>query len=459
MNTSVYFKLPANLGYFRITATAGKQSSAKKDGRQPQNTQAASFKAIRLATLAMMLGIFISTGNVTAMGAALTMNSVQPLTELNPAPGSLLASNQAVIADAANSSGNSSLVTMIPGNASLDSQLPEVNSSTTPNNFNVLKPGLGDNLVDPHDICLFPTAGFSLAQGQPVYIPLNSLKPVNYKMYFSSTAGQFWSLQSPGYFSTCFLWTAPNKAVAEGRLKIVPFKSTGKTLYSGLFSVGSKQWSNVVDCDYVLSKGAVSLNWQPVAAPPNTVTYNIYRSTSTQNLFSAGNLIVSGLASTSIDIDCYPDGQTYYYLVTPIHSTWQPTNIYPPVSTVVGNTLTEQLGTTTAKLNGQTFTLEHAPTIIGPRVYIPLVSTVEAMGQYASFDPATQTAMVDYYGTWIQYTAGSSIFTVNGEEWAMDAPAYVDNGAFMLPPHNLCEPLGFSVCWEAATHTIYICFP
>ncbi len=80
-------------------------------------------------------------------------------------------------------------------------------------------------------------------------------------------------------------------------------------------------------------------------------------------------------------------------------------------------------------------------------------------GSYPSFVPVTQSAVVWYYNNCIQYTAGIIIYTVNGQEREMDALAYVDNGAFMLCPRFLCEPLGFSYSWEAATHTICICFP
>ena len=99
------------------------------------------------------------------------------------------------------------------------------------------------------------------------------------------------------------------------------------------------------------------------------------------------------------------------------------------------------------------------PIIINSRTLIPLRGVFENLGfevDWEIYYENTATVFNDYYT--VHIPIGSSFFTVNGEEFALDVPAQLINDRTMLPIRFVLEAVGFYVAWHAPRETVMISF-
>ena len=120
-----------------------------------------------------------------------------------------------------------------------------------------------------------------------------------------------------------------------------------------------------------------------------------------------------------------------------------------PTTTVVKLTI----GQTTGYINGAAKTLDAAPIIRESRTMLPVRFVAEAFGATVGWDGATSTATVKTADTTIEITIGATTAKVNGQTVTLDAPAFIENSRTYLPVRFVAENLGASVAWDGATST------
>lgn len=118
-------------------------------------------------------------------------------------------------------------------------------------------------------------------------------------------------------------------------------------------------------------------------------------------------------------------------------------------STVVKLTI----GQTTGYVNGAAKTLDAAPIIRESRTMLPVRFVAEAFGATVGWDGATSTATVKTADTTIEITIGAKTAKVNGQTVTLDAPAFIENSRTYLPVRFVAENLGAAVDWDGATST------
>jgi len=98
------------------------------------------------------------------------------------------------------------------------------------------------------------------------------------------------------------------------------------------------------------------------------------------------------------------------------------------------------------------------PTIINSRTMVPLRAIFEALNATVTWDDATKTATgVSADGlTTVKITLDSSVGLVNGKEVALDSPATIINGRFLVPVRFVSESLGSIVTWYPNSKTVAI---
>ncbi|MBQ8837256.1 MAG: hypothetical protein IJ002_07105 [Clostridia bacterium] len=118
-------------------------------------------------------------------------------------------------------------------------------------------------------------------------------------------------------------------------------------------------------------------------------------------------------------------------------------------STVVKLTI----GDTVGYVNGAAKTLDAAPIIRESRTMLPVRFVAEAFGAEVKWDGATSTASVITADTTIEITIGATTAKVNGQTVTLDAPAFIENSRTYLPVRFVAENLGATVAWDGATST------
>ena len=109
----------------------------------------------------------------------------------------------------------------------------------------------------------------------------------------------------------------------------------------------------------------------------------------------------------------------------------------------------------TAYVNGEAKTLDAAPVIKNSRTMLPVRFVAENLGATVGWDDATKTVSITGADTTIEIVIGASSAKVNGNEIALDSPAYIDpaNNRTYLPVRAVAENLGATVSWDDATKT------
>ena len=88
------------------------------------------------------------------------------------------------------------------------------------------------------------------------------------------------------------------------------------------------------------------------------------------------------------------------------------------------------------------------------RTYLPIRNLVEKAGGTVEWVGETGTVTARLWDHEVQMQLGSSTVTVDGEEHAMDAAPFEENGRTMVPVRFLAEGFGFDVEWEESSDTV-----
>ncbi|MBQ8837597.1 MAG: copper amine oxidase N-terminal domain-containing protein [Clostridia bacterium] len=111
------------------------------------------------------------------------------------------------------------------------------------------------------------------------------------------------------------------------------------------------------------------------------------------------------------------------------------------------------IGQNVGYINGEAKTLDAAPIIRDSRTMLPVRFVAEAFGAEIGWDGATSTATVKTADVTIEITIGSTTAKVNGETVTLDAPAFIENSRTYMPVRFVAENLGATVAWDGATST------
>jgi len=111
------------------------------------------------------------------------------------------------------------------------------------------------------------------------------------------------------------------------------------------------------------------------------------------------------------------------------------------------------IGNMTGYVNGVAKTLDAAPIIRNSRTMLPVRFVAESLGATVGWDGATSTVTVTGAGVQLEIKIGAATAKVNGEEVALDSPAFIENSRTYLPVRFVAEKLGATVAWEGTTGT------
>ncbi|MBR5539491.1 MAG: metallophosphoesterase [Clostridia bacterium] len=106
-----------------------------------------------------------------------------------------------------------------------------------------------------------------------------------------------------------------------------------------------------------------------------------------------------------------------------------------------------------AYVDGNAATLDAAPIIRNDRTMLPVRFVAENLGATVGWDAATQTVTVKGELATIEIKIGSPFGKVNGENFVLDSPAFIENSRTYLPVRVVAEKLGADVAWDDATKT------
>lgn len=114
-----------------------------------------------------------------------------------------------------------------------------------------------------------------------------------------------------------------------------------------------------------------------------------------------------------------------------------------------------KLGEEHITINDQTTSVE-TPYANNGVTLVPLRVITSAFGAALSWASETQTVGLTYNGTSISLQIGSTTATVNGKEEQIEVAPELKNGTTMVPLRFISEKFGASVKFDEATSTITI---
>jgi hypothetical protein len=97
-----------------------------------------------------------------------------------------------------------------------------------------------------------------------------------------------------------------------------------------------------------------------------------------------------------------------------------------------------------------------APYIKGDRTYVPMRYMGEALGAEVEWDEAARKVTLNKDEITVEFTIGSTTYTVNNEAKTADVAPEITNDRTMLPARFVAEAFGAVVGWDAATQTVLI---
>ncbi len=119
-----------------------------------------------------------------------------------------------------------------------------------------------------------------------------------------------------------------------------------------------------------------------------------------------------------------------------------------------------KIGEKTAEVYGKTMTNDVAPVIRNGRTMLPARFVAEKLGATVTWDAAKPNEVVITRNrTELILTIGSSTAKVNGQSVTLDSPPFIENGRTYCPLRFICERLGARVVWNASTQEITITRP
>lgn len=100
-------------------------------------------------------------------------------------------------------------------------------------------------------------------------------------------------------------------------------------------------------------------------------------------------------------------------------------------------------------LNGNHINPIYPPEKKDGTAFMSALRALEMNGAYVNWNYETKTFVAEKDGKCLEFKDGSNIVLVNGAEKDMGAPAYYNNGHFMVPIYYVCNELGIDVANEA----------
>jgi len=119
----------------------------------------------------------------------------------------------------------------------------------------------------------------------------------------------------------------------------------------------------------------------------------------------------------------------------------------------------DQTGPINVSVNGEAVQFADAkPEMTAGNVYVPLRGVLEKLGANVRWDPQSRSVIAIRGDKNIRLPV-DGMASVNGEQKALDTPAYIENGRTMVPLRFMAETLGAQVNWDAANHDVTISAP
>lgn len=109
-------------------------------------------------------------------------------------------------------------------------------------------------------------------------------------------------------------------------------------------------------------------------------------------------------------------------------------------------------------VNGSELQADTSPIKVDDRVMVPFRSIFEALGASVSFDAETGTATGEKDGTTVSLQVGSSTALINGQSCEIDAPPIEQDGRILVPLRFISEALGAQVAWDEDSQTASVSY-
>jgi hypothetical protein len=117
----------------------------------------------------------------------------------------------------------------------------------------------------------------------------------------------------------------------------------------------------------------------------------------------------------------------------------------------------DETSTINITLNGVSIDSDVAPYINDEsRTMVELHSIAEALGATLSWDSDTSTVTITYNSSVFTLVIGELQYTLDGTTYSMDTAASIVDGRTMVPVRFITEALGLEVSWDSTTYTVII---
>lgn len=110
----------------------------------------------------------------------------------------------------------------------------------------------------------------------------------------------------------------------------------------------------------------------------------------------------------------------------------------------------------TIKVDGQQITFDQQPQIVKGRMLIPIRAVMENLQANVNWNQQNKTVFITKDSVYMELRVGSSFAKVNGESKEFDVAATLVNGRTYVPLRFISESLGAKVTWSSKDHSVTI---
>lgn len=308
---------------------------------------------------------------------------------------------------------------------------------------------------------LYPAGGEVIYHGQPFIIEVKVNKSGNYVLSFTNMiyTCEFYGAEGSVYILPLNYGSNYHN---DNKLQIHEKSSGTLIAESEEFTIGATPPFNAVT-NAVPGDNQVSLSWQPIAAAPGRVAYDIYRGIGPFESYTQGTSIIDFPVTENSYIDrTAKNGTAYYYYIKPVIDGYDNgIGYYYPAEVKPNRTIVLTVGNPNMIVNGEPREIDPgqgtAPVIVNGRTFLPIRAVIEAMGGTVGWDGAAQKVTINNKGIILELIIGSTTAKVNGHTAELEVAPYIsDTGRTMLPLRFVTESLGCDVEWEWTTKTVTI---
>lgn len=115
------------------------------------------------------------------------------------------------------------------------------------------------------------------------------------------------------------------------------------------------------------------------------------------------------------------------------------------------------IGEKRASVFGETVINDVAPKLVEGRTMLPIRFVAEALGARVLWEEHTPDRVKIYKeGTTIHFTIGESVVQVNGVNFTLETPVFIENNRTYLPVRFVAEHLNTTVSWDGVNQRITI---